>query len=231
MAKPVRRTRTSAPGPDKTKQRIRLHYVDINDLQPYPYNPRNNEAAIASVANSIKTFGFLIPVVIDSNNVLVAGHTRVEAAKTLGISEVPTVLADHLTETEINAFRVIDNKVASISSWDFDMLSGEIDKLKDSGLMLTDFGWSREEIDCLSSMAGDDCLSADGLIDIEAQERIKRTERRAPATARCVIGEFVFFIPASCYKSWADGIRALTEYDEKAITQLLKERLGMSCDD
>lgn len=228
MATKRTRTRTAAKADaDNTQVRVQVAYADINSLVPYDWNPRDNEAAVSSVAASIKTFGFLIPVVIDSNNVLVAGHTRVEAAKTLGMSEVPAVVADHLTEEQINAFRLIDNKVAELAKWDFDLLAGEINKLQDSGLTLTDFGWSREELDCLSQMVADDCLSADGLVDLETRERLQRTERRAPATARFVLGELVFFIPATAYRNWVDGIRTLHDYNEVDIIRELKHRLGI----
>lgn len=223
------RTRTPAPkrGADKTRQRINLEYRDIADLKNYEFNPRDNAAAIDSVAKSIQTFGFLIPVVVDENDVLVAGHTRVAAAHVLGMMEVPVVKVSHLSEDEINAFRVIDNKVAELAKWDFDLLAGEIGKLQGSGLTLTDFGWTREELDCLSDMVADDCLSAEGLVDAQAQERIRRAERRAPATARVVIGEIVFFVPATDYRQWIDGIRTLHDYDENAIIADLRERLGL----
>ncbi len=208
--------------------RVRLDYVDINSLVPYQYNPRDNEGAVDSVAASISNFGFLIPVVVDSNNVLVAGHTRVEAAKKLGMAEVPAIHADHLTEDQINAFRLIDNKVAELAKWDFDLLSGEIAKLHDSGLTLTDFGWTREELDCLGQMVADDCLSTEGLVDMEAQERLRRAERRAPATARFVLGELVFFISATDYRNWVDGIRTLHDYNETEIIADLKHRLGIT---
>ena len=220
----VRRTRAA----DNRHVKVQLGYTDINSLQPYDYNPRDNEAAIASVAKSIATFGFLIPVVVDKDNILVAGHTRVEAAKTLGMSDVPTITAEHLTDDQINAFRLIDNKVAELAKWDFDLLAGEISKLQDSGLTLTDFGWTREELDCLGDMVKDDCLNTDGLVDLDAQERLRRTERRAPATARFVLGELVFFIPASDYRNWVDGIRTLHDYNELEITADLKRRLGIT---
>jgi hypothetical protein len=217
----------AARSTDKSRTRVELEYRDIHDLQNYDFNPRDNAPAIESVANSIRTFGFLIPVVVDANNVLVAGHTRVAAAKTLGMDEVPVVQVGHLSEAEINAFRVIDNKVAELAKWDFDLLAGEISKLQGSGLTLTDFGWSREEIDCLTDVVADDCLNTDNLVDIEARERIRRAERRAPATARFVLGELVFFIPASEYREWVNGIRTLCDYDEQAITAELKRRLGI----
>lgn len=235
----ARRTRTRSTGPevagaawggqqvDRLHTRVTLEYRDITDLRNYEFNPRDNAPAIESVANSIRTFGFLIPVVVDQNDVLVAGHTRVAAAMSLGMHEVPVVQASHLSEEEINAFRVIDNKVAELAKWDFDLLAGEISKLQGSGLMLTDFGWSREEIDCLTDVVSADCLSTDGLVDAAARERLRRTERRAPATARFVLGELVFFLQASDYREWVNGIRTLHDYDEQAIIADLKHRLGI----
>lgn len=222
----VRRTRSLVRSELPT--RITLEYVDIASIVPYPNNPRDNADAVASVASSIQQFGFLIPVVIDSDYVLVAGHTRVEAAKTLGLTDVPAIQAGHLTPAQIDAFRLIDNKVAELAKWDFDLLSGEINKLKDSGIVLTDFGWTREELDCLSQMVADDCLSTEGLVSLEEQARLRRQERRAPATARFVLGELVFFISATDYRNWVDGVRVLHDYNEVAITQELKHRLGIS---
>ena len=221
-------TTPTAPVIDKTRTRVELEYRDINELRNYEFIPRDNGPAIESVANSIRTFGFIIPVVVDADNVLIAGHTRVAAAKTLGMDEVPVVQVDHLSEAEINAFRVIDNKVAELAKWDFDLLSGEISKLQGSGLTLTEFGWTREEIDCLTDVVADDCLNTENLVDMEARDRIRRTERRAPATARFVLGELVFFIPASDYREWVNGIRTLADYDEQAITAELKRRLGIT---
>lgn len=226
-----RRNRTPTPPtpplPNNIRERVQLEYRDITELRAYELNPRDNAPAIESVANSIRTFGFLIPVVIDSNNVLIAGHTRVAAALQLGMAEVPVVQVDHLSETEANAFRVIDNKVAELARWDFDLLAGEIDKLQGSGLTLTEFGWTREEIDCLSSVVADDCLNTEGLVDDQARERMRALERRAPQTARVVIGEIVFFLPAADYRRWVDGIRVEYDYNEAAIIAALKDRLGM----
>lgn len=221
------RRRRAQPTQNHLAQRVDMEYVDIASIEDYPWNPRDNAAAVDSVAESIRTFGFLIPVVVDQDDVLVAGHTRVEAAKQLQLTEVPAIRAGHLTDEQINAFRLIDNKVAELAKWDFDLLSGEINKLADSGITLTDFGWTREELDCLNDMVQDDCLSTEGLVSAEQAERQRRTERRAPATARCVIGELVFFIPATDYRTWVDGLRALHDYNEEDIYRDLRERLGM----
>lgn len=222
----VKRRRGGASA-DNRNAKIQLSYVDIHSIQPYAYNPRDNAEAIDAVANSIQQFGFIIPIVVDDDGVLVAGHTRLEAAKRLGLSEAPAIHASHLTEDQINAFRLIDNKVAEIAKWDFDMLSGEIAKLQDSGITLTDFGWTREELDCLTQLVADDCLSTEGLVTLETSERLRAAERRAPATARFVLGEIVFFMPATEYRTWVDGIRTLHDYNEQEIIADIRQRLGL----
>lgn len=229
VAKRQRRTR-GAKADSPMNHKIDMQYMDINDLAPYAYNPRDNAGAIESVANSIRTFGFLVPVVVDGNNVLVAGHTRVEAAKTLGLADVPVIKAEFLTEDQIDAFRIIDNKVSEIARWDFDLLANELGRLKDSGILFTDFGFAQEEIDCLTDAVADDCLNVESLVDQEARDRVRRVERRAPATARIVIGEIVFFIPATDYRNWVAGVRELCDYDELSIAAELKRRLGMRVD-
>lgn len=86
--------------------------INIKDIRPYEKNPRKNNSAVAYVAESIKQFGFKVPIIIDKNNVIVAGHTRYKAAKKLGINTVPAIIADDLTDEQIKAFRLADNKVA-----------------------------------------------------------------------------------------------------------------------
>lgn len=208
-------------------RRIQIEYWDINDITPYAYNPRDNEKAIPAVAASIKAFGFLVPCVIDDEGNLVAGHTRTEAAKLLGLTEVPCVKAGHLTPEQINAFRLIDNKVAEQAVWDFDLLAGEISKLGDMGLDWTQFGWNQGEIDCLTEVVASDCLEAAQVANAADAGSAANQNRRSPVTARVVIGEIVFFIPAAQYRTWVDGIRQLHDFNEVAIVNELKQRLGM----
>lgn len=219
--------RAQPRGEPQSPPRVNVEYIQITDIAGYEWNPRQNEAAVESVANSIRTFGFLVPVVLDGDNCIIAGHTRVEAAKTLHLDEVPCIRATHLTPEQVTAFRVIDNKVSELAKWDFDLLAGEIGKLADSGLTLTDYGFAREELDCLSDLVASDCLSTEGLIDAEARERMQHAERRAPNTARFVLGELVFFIPATVYREWVTQLRDDCDYDELAITRELKNRLGI----
>lgn len=88
----------------------------IADIKPCENNPRFNDSAVEYVANSIKQFGFKVPIIIDSNNVIITGHTRVKAAETLGLKEIPCIIADDLTPDQIKAFRIADNKVSEYAT-------------------------------------------------------------------------------------------------------------------
>lgn len=113
--------------------------IPLKNLKPYENNPRKNDDAVKYVAESIKEFGFKVPIVIDKNNVIVAGHTRYKAAKKLKMSEVPCIIADDLTDEQIKAFRLADNKVAEKAEWDFDLLNTELDDIIDLDMELFGF--------------------------------------------------------------------------------------------
>ena len=115
----------------------------IDEIAPYEKNPRINKDAVKYVANSIREFGFKVPIVLDGNGVIVAGHTRYKAAKKLKMEEVPCIIADDLTEEQIKAFRLADNKAAEIAEWDFDLLSEELGNLMDFDMTM--FGFEPEE--------------------------------------------------------------------------------------
>ena len=121
---------------------MEVKMFELSDLKPYEKNPRKNDEAVKYVAESIRKFGFKVPIVIDKDNVIVAGHTRYKAAKKLGLSEVPCIVADDLTEEQIKAFRLADNKVAEKAEWDFELLSSELDELFDFDM--TVFGFEEE---------------------------------------------------------------------------------------
>lgn len=117
---------------------IKFEYIDIDRIKPYPNNPRINNGAVEAVANSIREFGFLVPVVVDKNNVLAAGHTRLKAAERLGIKSIPAVRADDLTEEQIRAFRLADNKTQEQADWDWTALEAELNELN---IDMTQFGF------------------------------------------------------------------------------------------
>lgn len=121
---------------------LKIEYVDINSIKPYENNPRHNEEAIPYVMNSIKEFGFKVPIVIDKNNEIVAGHTRYKASIELGLEKVPCIIADDLTDEQIKAFRLADNKVSEQASWNFDLLEEE---LEDLDINMEDFGFLKTE--------------------------------------------------------------------------------------
>ena len=100
--------------------------IAISRLKDYENNPRNNDLAVEKVKYSIERFGFLFPVIIDVNFVIVAGHTRIRACRELGIQSVPCIIADELTEEQINFFRLVDNKTSEYSDWDFEKLKSEL---------------------------------------------------------------------------------------------------------
>ena len=116
---------------------------EIKDIKPYEKNPRKNDSAVDAVANSISEFGFRVPVVIDKDNVIVCGHTRYKAAKKLGLDKVPCVIADDLTEEQIKAYRLADNKVSELAEWDIDLLGEELDGIFD--IDMSDFGFDLSE--------------------------------------------------------------------------------------
>lgn len=122
---------------------MKIIYKNIEDIIPYENNPRNNDNAVEYVANSIKEFGFKNPIIIDKDNIVVAGHTRLKASKRLGLKEVPCLVADDLTEEQIKAFRLADNKVAEIATWDFNKLNLE---LEDITIDMQEFGFDDLEV-------------------------------------------------------------------------------------
>lgn len=108
---------------------MEIKYISIGDIIPYENNPRKNEAAVDAVAESIREFGFRNPVILDRNNVIVCGHTRLKAAEKLGIEEIPCLYADDLTDDQIRAFRLVDNKTAEFADWDFGKLEEELEQI------------------------------------------------------------------------------------------------------
>lgn len=103
--------------------------IKVKELIPYGNNPRLNDDAVEYVMQSIKEFGFRVPVVVDKNNVIVCGHTRVKAAQRLGMKTVPCVVADDLTPEQIRAYRIADNKVSDFSLWDNKKLLEELTEI------------------------------------------------------------------------------------------------------
>lgn len=120
--------------------------MPIEELVPYENNPRKNDEAVQKVAESIKEFGFKVPIIVDKNNVIVAGHTRLKAAQELGLETVPVIKADDLTEEQVRAFRLADNKTAEFAEWDFVALQEELDQISEIDMSLFGFEEIEEEV-------------------------------------------------------------------------------------
>ena len=118
----------------------------ISELTPYARNPRKNDGAVEYVANSIREFGFKVPIVISSDGEIIAGHTRLKAAKKLGMKEVPCIVADDLTDEQVKAFRLADNKVGEAAEWDFDLLNEELNEIVEIDMEQFAFDFSDDEI-------------------------------------------------------------------------------------
>lgn len=117
--------------------------MPIEELVPYENNPRKNDEAVSKVAESIREFGFKVPIIVDKDNVIVAGHTRLKAAQELGLKTVPVIKADDLTEEQVRAFRLADNKTAEFAEWDLEKLREELNGIE---MDLSEFGLLREEM-------------------------------------------------------------------------------------
>ena len=114
---------------------------DPAELIPYEKNPRYNDNAVPAVAASIKQFGFKVPIIIDKNNIIIAGHTRLKAAQQLGLDIVPCVIADDLTDAQIKAYRLADNKVGELAEWNDDFMFLELQELDALGVDMLQFGF------------------------------------------------------------------------------------------
>ena len=138
----------------------------IESIQEYKGNPRDNDGAVDSVAESIKLFGFKIPIIIDSEGVIVCGHTRIKAARKIGLKSVPCIIADDLTPDQLKAFRLADNKTAELADWDIEKLLAE---LKDIDVNMEPFGFSEEEIQGLADKVFDIKDDDAPEVDMEAE--------------------------------------------------------------
>ena len=121
---------------------LEIVYKSVADLVPYVNNPRRNDETVPKLIKSIKEFGFLVPIVFNSknNNEVVCGHTRLLAAKEMGLKSVPCIDASYLDEQQIKAFRLADNKIQESSEWDYELLSEELNDIVD--LNMEDFGFT-----------------------------------------------------------------------------------------
>jgi len=128
---------------------MQIKYEDPINLIPYENNPRVNGYAVKKVMESIKEFGFKNPIIVDKDNVIVAGHTRREASILLGLESVPYIVADDLTEDQVKAYRIADNKLAELSTWDEELLKVELGELMAVDFELETLGFTEIDLTTL----------------------------------------------------------------------------------
>jgi len=199
-----------------------LKEVPLSEIKPYSNNPRINEAAVSDIAESIEAFGFVVPILLDEKNTIIAGHTRWEAAKTLDLESAPCLYAKGLSDDQVKAFRIADNRLAENSSWNMDLLAEEMQGLEKSGFQLGVLGFSREELDCILEPVSADCLD-----DLNHESVCGDVEKVDPnsgqrTTVRISLGEFSWVIPLSQYNEWASNMRASYSSASDVVAHLQK---------
>lgn len=158
---------------DSMSKNLNVKMMPIGDVVPYEKNPRLNDQAVDAVASSIREFGFKVPIVVDSKGVVVSGHTRLKAAKTLGLGEVPVIVADDLDDTKIKAFRLADNKVAELADWDESLLIKELEELADLDYDMGQFDFEIDLDDADGNGSGED--GSDDIGDIPDNINVMET--------------------------------------------------------
>lgn len=133
---------------------MKVENWQIKDVKPYANNPRNNDDAVEATANSIKEFGWQQPIVVDKNGVIIVGHTRLKAAKKLKLNQVPVTVAKNLTDEQVKAYRLADNKTGELAEWDEDLLASELEDLDNLDFDMSEFGF--EDLDELDSQQKDE---------------------------------------------------------------------------
>lgn len=164
---------------------MQIEMRKVSELIPYENNPRINDQAVDAVAASIKEFGFKVPVIVDRDDVVIAGHTRIKAARQLGMETVPTIKADDLTPEQVKAFRLADNMTAEKSKWDFERLYQELEELQkvDLDFDMADFGFELDMLDDYTEIKEDE-------VETEIEEVIEdEPEYVVPAKPKSKYGD------------------------------------------
>lgn len=164
---------------------MNITYKKLTDITPYEKNPRRNDEAVNAVAESIKQFGFKVPLVLDKDGVIVTGHTRYKAAQKLGLEEVPCIVADDLNKAQIKAYRLADNKVSEIAEWDEDLLWEELQELANMDVSMEVFGFETFDIEEEDVEAEEDFYEP----ELPAQPKAKRGDIYQLGNHRLMCGD------------------------------------------
>ena len=160
--------------------------MDADSPIPYANNPRLNDNAVDAVAASIKEFGFKVPIVVDGENVIINGHTRLKAAHKLGLKQVPVIVADDLTPEQVKAFRLADNKTSELAEWDLDKLDIELEGIPD--IDMDAFGFD-VDVDYDAGTQSDPNLQEDGFCDDDVPQRASRGDVWILGSHRLMCGD------------------------------------------
>lgn len=203
-----------------------IEYRRPSELQPYFNNPRKNEDAIAKVAESIQTFGFKQPIVIDADAVIIVGHTRYLAALKLELDEVPVIVADDLSPQEAKAYRIADNRTGEEAEWDYELLADELFDI-DTDELFT--GFDPDEIEGLAmddiDVAG---MDPDALQESRDNNNMDRTRSTDPEDyftngAPCRIGEIEIVLTGEIYRRVYDACEQAPDRDRRDVIEAILE--------
>ena len=151
-----------------------LKYIDPTELIPYENNPRDNRLSIEKLKDGIRAVDYINPILVDQNYVILAGHSRREAAVELGLDKVSYIMFDDLTEPQKKLYRIMDNKIGEFSVWDEDRLKEELESLLDEDIDITLAGFTDVDLTALLKDLDDD------LEDIEEPEKITEEKTTLP---------------------------------------------------
>lgn len=143
---------------------MRIKQYLIDSITPYPGNPRVNKHAVSKVADSLREFGWQQPIVVDEDNIVIVGHTRLLAAKKLDMKKVPILVASDLSPAQVKAYRIADNRTGEEAEWDMKLLTIEIDGLKGMDFDLDVLGFEQVEMDELFPLAEREGLTDDDAV-------------------------------------------------------------------
>jgi site-specific DNA-methyltransferase (adenine-specific) len=195
---------------------MQIEMIKTDEIKPYDKNPRKNQKAVPAVAKSIQAFGFKVPIILDSNHTIIAGHTRWKAAQSLGMIQVPCIIADDLTPEQVRAFRIADNKVAEIAEWDEALLAQELNDLKDL------FDWQGFDINLdemkLSGEPEEDDFDLDAELDRATAAIAKTGDIYQLGNHRVMCGEI------TVEKSYVEAREPFERQIKQAAREVLKHR-------
>ncbi len=197
----------------------RIEFWETEKLKPYEKNPRlHSDEQISQLAASFIRFGMVMPILVDKDAGVIAGHGRLEAAKLVGLEKIPVVVLDNLTDEEKRAYVIADNKLAENASWDKELLGEHVELLMAKDFDMGVVGFSEDELEQLLLEAQDDL--SDGFDDDNEGHEVQDE-----SDTQCVVGSYRIPIPRADYLRWHDAIRSAVGFEKESIRNEIKRRL------